>query len=117
MQNPRGSARAVFNPTSIPGLRPRLRRDYYNSGLLRPRIEIRGRETEWRGIRRESTETGEDQTGHISMGGNEAILFFDSKASSTLAGRCRFSVPILTFFLHRSLSIKAQLGSSPPVAC
>jgi hypothetical protein len=80
MQNPRGSARAIFNPTSIPGLRPRLSRDYYNSGLLRPRIEIRGRETVWGGIRRESTETGEDQTGHISRGGNEAILFFDSRS-------------------------------------
>jgi hypothetical protein len=117
MQNPGTSARAVFNPTSIPGLRPRLRRDYYNSGLLRPRVEIKKRETVWRGIRRESTETGEDQTGHISRGGNEAILFFDSKASSTLAGHWRFSVPILTFFIHRCLSIKAQLGSSPPVAC
>jgi hypothetical protein len=82
MQNPRGSARAIFNPTSIPGLRPRLRRDYYNYGLLRPRVGFGRRETVWRGIRRESTETGEDQTGHISRGGNEAILFFDSRSQA-----------------------------------
>jgi hypothetical protein len=33
-----------------------------------------------RGIRRESTETGEDKTGHISASSNEGILFFDSES-------------------------------------
>lgn len=33
----------------------------------------------WRGVRRESTETGEDRTGHIAAKANEGILFFDSK--------------------------------------
>jgi len=37
----------------------------------------------WRlkGIRRESTQAGEDKTGHIAAKQNEAILFFDSEFS------------------------------------
>ena len=32
----------------------------------------------WRSVRKESTETGEDSTGHITAHPNEGILFFDS---------------------------------------
>ena len=67
-----------FNPTSIPSLRtPRApRRDFYNAART-PRSGWKG--NLGRTIRRESTETGENRTGHISATPNEAILFFDSE--------------------------------------
>jgi hypothetical protein len=73
--------RVFFNPTSVPSLRTNRvqTRDFYNAGGLK-RVGLRKNvESErWRGLRRESTETGEDQTGHIAAKPNEAILFFDS---------------------------------------
>ncbi|CZS97337.1 related to mitochondrial rRNA processing protein PRP12 [Rhynchosporium graminicola] len=78
------SRRIVFNPTSIPGLRSRgsTRRDFYNAGYA-PTSGLRKAKDVgfWRGIRKESTETGENQTGHISARPNEGILWFDSKYS------------------------------------
>lgn len=79
------SRRVFFNPTSLPSLRtPRAqRRDLYDTrqttggglgGWRNDRARL------GRGIRRESTETGEDKTGHISASPNEGILFFDSKS-------------------------------------
>ncbi len=74
------SRRILFNPTSIPSLRTKpSRRDFYNAGKI-PRVGLRRNPDLWRSIRRESTETGEDQTGHIVAGKNEGILFFDSKS-------------------------------------
>lgn len=72
------SRRIYFNPTSIPSLRtPRCsRRDFYNAGEV---TRSGWRNNARRGIRMESTETGENQTGHISATSNEAILFFDSE--------------------------------------
>jgi hypothetical protein len=85
-------ARRVFNPTSLPGLRaPRPRRDFYygNSrvGLGELRNNGAARLGRWRGVRKESTETGEDKSGHISASANEGILFFDSKSSRTCLSR------------------------------
>lgn len=73
------SRRVYFNPTSIPSLRTQApTRDFYNAARI-PRVGLRSNAGTWRSIRRESTETGEDQTGHISATPNEAILFFDSE--------------------------------------
>jgi hypothetical protein len=60
------SRRASFNPTSIPRLRTPSapRRDFYNAGRI-PRNGWKG--DCGRGIRRESTETGENRTGHITF--------------------------------------------------
>ncbi|TVY81632.1 Mitochondrial escape protein [Lachnellula suecica] len=74
--------RVFFNPTSVPSLRTRRpqTRDFYNAGHL-ARVGLRGngvRASRWRGVRRESTETGEDSTGHITAHSNEGILFFDN---------------------------------------
>jgi hypothetical protein len=72
------SRRIYFNPTSIPRLRTTgaSKRNLYNATKI-PRSGWRSNAS--KGIRRESTETGEDRTGHISATSNEAILFFDSK--------------------------------------
>jgi hypothetical protein len=73
--------RVFFNPTSVPSLRTKRvqTRDFYNAGAFK-RVGLRKDVTSgrWKGVRRESTETGEDQTGHIAAKPNEAILFFDS---------------------------------------
>jgi hypothetical protein len=61
------------------------RRDFYSAKKI-PRVGIRNDGGKWRGIRPQSTETGENQTGHISATTNEAILFFDSEVHA------RFSV-------------------------
>ncbi|KAK0125310.1 mitochondrial escape protein 2 [Cadophora gregata] len=73
------SRRIFFSPTSRPGLRPRraIKRDFYNAGYS-PRLCLRKDVGAWQGIRRESTETGEDQTGHITARSNEGILWFDN---------------------------------------
>ncbi|CZR56999.1 related to mitochondrial rRNA processing protein PRP12 [Phialocephala subalpina] len=72
------SRRIFFNPTSLPGLRTKPpRRDFYNGGIT-PRPMVGLRNGMWRGIRKESTETGEDQSGHITAGLNEGILFIDN---------------------------------------
>jgi hypothetical protein len=54
-----------------------VRRGLYNAGR-HPRVGLRQTPTIWRGIRQESTDTGEDRSGHIAAGTNEGILFFDS---------------------------------------
>ncbi|TVY94316.1 Mitochondrial escape protein [Lachnellula willkommii] len=75
--------RVFFNPTSIPSLRTKRphSRDFYTAGYV-ARAGLRkdngaavGR---WRSVRKESTETGEDSSGHISAHPNEGILFFDN---------------------------------------
>ncbi|KAJ5050626.1 uncharacterized protein L3040_002502 [Drepanopeziza brunnea f. sp. 'multigermtubi'] len=73
------SRRIYFNPTSIHGLRSQkpVRRDFYNAGFT-PRTGLRKDAKFTGGVRRESTDTGEDQTGHIAAGSNEGILFFDN---------------------------------------
>jgi hypothetical protein len=93
-------ARRVFNPTSLPSLRaPRPRRDFYNGtsrvGLGELRNNGATKLGRWRGLRKESTETGEDKSGHISASANEGILFFDSKFSKSYLPRnmkCKISV-------------------------
>ena len=72
--------RVYFNPTSIPGLRSpgAPRRDFYNAGN-NPRLGLKSGLWKWRGVRKESTETGENRTGHINATANEGILFFDSE--------------------------------------
>jgi hypothetical protein len=79
------SRRVLFNPTSLPVLRTRAprpqRREFYN-GTSRVGIGGLGNNARlgrWKSVRKESTETGEDKTGHISASANEGILFFDSK--------------------------------------
>ncbi|PQE09927.1 Mitochondrial escape 2 protein [Rutstroemia sp. NJR-2017a BVV2] len=80
--------RVLFNPTSLPALRtPRIRRhDFGNVGCF-TRTGLRGFKKEfkkdgvagqWRSVRQESTQTGENETGHITAGANEGILFFDN---------------------------------------
>jgi hypothetical protein len=72
-----GAGRQVlFNPTSLPGLR--LQRAPVQYARTTARCIGRGlnRST---GLRRVSTLTGEDESGHIAAHTNEGILFFDSK--------------------------------------
>ncbi|KFY59315.1 hypothetical protein V497_04383 [Pseudogymnoascus sp. VKM F-4516 (FW-969)] len=71
--------RAVFNPTSIPELRPR--RTYFQPARTIPGRPPAGRPKNWswRVVRKESTEVGENHSGHIEAHTNEGILFFDSK--------------------------------------
>jgi hypothetical protein len=75
------SRHVFFNPTSIPGLRTKQiqTREFYNGGTLK-RIGLGKdvRYTRWGGLRKQGTETGENQTGHITAKANEGILFFDS---------------------------------------
>jgi len=73
------SRRVLFNPTSLPGWR-RTPRDFHKYGYrqaagLRFGAQDIGRRS---GIRRITTETGEDKTGHISAKNNEGILFIDN---------------------------------------
>lgn len=82
--------RVLFNPTSIPSLRTKKpqSRDFYNdSTLLRVGLKNGVESARWRGlrgsVRRESTQIGEDRTGHIKAQANEGILFFDSMLEST----------------------------------
>jgi len=77
MSNP--ARRVVFNPTSIPELRPK--RSY-----IQPARSIPGRaptrlprKWAWSSVRKESTEIGKNHTGHIEAHPNEGILFFDSE--------------------------------------
>jgi hypothetical protein len=86
------SRRVYFNPTSIPSLRTArcTRRDFYNARKI-PREGWRSDAV--RGIRKESTETGEDRTGHISATSNEAILFFDSELYANFAFRRSLHLP------------------------
>ncbi|KAF4631603.1 hypothetical protein G7Y89_g6525 [Cudoniella acicularis] len=77
------SRRVFFNPTSVPCLRASRHqsRGFFNAGPLR-RVGLKksteARSGRWRGIRRESTQIGEDETGHIASASNEGILFFDN---------------------------------------
>lgn len=101
------SRRIFFNPTSIPSLRTKApRRDFYN-GAVRPRVGGKG--NVWRLLRRESTETGEDQSGHIAAAKNEGILFFDSMNLQFLV--------LTPLIVNRPLPAEAQLGSSIAMAC
>lgn len=70
--------RVVFNPTSIPELRPR--RSYFQPARTIPGRPPAGRPKNWswRVVRKESTEVGKDHSGHIEAHTNEGILFFDS---------------------------------------
>jgi len=79
------SRRILYNPARIPGLRSRgtIKRDFYNAGYS-PRLGLGKDVGVWKGIRRESTETGEDQTGHITARPNEGILWFDSEFLTVL---------------------------------
>ncbi|KAK2629273.1 hypothetical protein QTJ16_000093 [Diplocarpon rosae] len=72
-------SRRIFNPTSIPGLRALrpIQRDLYNTSF-HPRIGLKKNARLWKGVRRGSSEIGENETGHIAAGLNEGILFFDN---------------------------------------
>lgn len=108
------SARRVsFNPTSIPELRAsKAHRQYHNVGnfpraglgLSRRNQAAIGR---WKEVRRQSTETGEDQTGHIAAGSNEGILFFDSMKPQS----SRLLVTIKPENLCNTLTFRLQISS------
>jgi hypothetical protein len=66
----------LFNPTSLPGLRSQSRPIQYTR--ITARCVGRGL-NRFAGLRRVSTLTGEDESGHIAAHTNEGILFFDSK--------------------------------------
>lgn len=75
--------RVVFNPTSLPGLRAaRIQsRDLYSTGISAravPRPFKFGGPGRWIGVRRSSSQAGENESGHISASANEGILFFDN---------------------------------------
>lgn len=79
--------RILFNPTSVPALRtprpPRLQtRAFGNVGNF-ARVGLKGlkydRSKGMKGVRRESTQIGENESGHITAGTNEGILFLDSE--------------------------------------
>lgn len=80
--------RILFNPTSVPALRtprpPRLQtRAFGNAGNL-GRVGLKGLKYDglkgqWRVVRKESTQIGENESGHITAGTNEGILFLDSE--------------------------------------
>ncbi|TAQ84627.1 hypothetical protein B7494_g7058 [Chlorociboria aeruginascens] len=78
------SRRVFFNPTSLPGLRsaqPQKRSFCITGKATRVGLRVQNegvRAARWRGLRRKSTETGEDETGHIATATNEGILFFDN---------------------------------------
>lgn len=72
------SRRVVFNPTSIPCLRaPRPRQEFYHNARI-ARIGGSVTSLRWNGVRRLTTQAGEDKSGHINAAPNEAILFIDS---------------------------------------
>ncbi|KUJ21839.1 escape protein-like protein 2 [Mollisia scopiformis] len=111
------SRRIFFNPTSLPGLRTKpQRRDFYHGGSTpRPRVGLR--KDVWRGIRRESTETGEDQSGHIAAGFNEGILFFDNLFPLKLTWLLRYPLrsernlpDLLNRFHSQTLSVLDPIG-------
>ena len=81
------SRRVVFNPTSIPGLRPpRPRQEFYNSGQI-SRLGFRNsleRSGGWGSIRKATSQAGNDKSGHIVAHANEGILFFDSESRMSL---------------------------------
>lgn len=100
--------RAIFNPTSIPGLRPpRPHLHHVKSIPGRPasRTPVWGR---WRGLRWESTQIGENESGHIAACPNEAILFFDS-------GFCFILRNINSSNKYRPLPIKIPLWPDAPM--
>lgn len=81
--------RILFNPTSVPALRtprpPRPQtRAFGNVGNF-TRVGLKGlkydRLKDIKGVRRESTQIGENESGHITAGTNEGILFLDSEFS------------------------------------
>jgi hypothetical protein len=84
------------------------RRDFYNAGKI-PRVGLRKNAGKWRGIRKESTETGENQTGHISATSNEAVLFFDSKVYAIFTNYLNLCHP-------RYISLEAHLASEIAMA-
>ncbi|KAG4034271.1 hypothetical protein MFRU_003g02410 [Monilinia fructicola] len=75
--------RISFNPTSVPALRnphpPRLQtRAFGKTGNL-GRVGLKGlKYNRLRGVRSESTQIGENESGHITAGTNEGILFLDN---------------------------------------
>lgn len=68
--------RVLFNPTSLPGLR--LQGSQIQYARTTARCVGRGL-NRLAGLRRVSTVTGEDESGHIAAHTNERILFFDSE--------------------------------------
>jgi hypothetical protein len=68
--------RVLFNPTSLPGLRSQQTSIQYARTTARCVGRGLNRSV---GLRRVSTVTGEDESGHIAAHTNEGILFFDSK--------------------------------------
>lgn len=83
--------RISFNPTSVPALRnphpPRLQtRAFGKTGNL-GRVGLKGlKYNRLRGVRSESTQIGENESGHITAGTNEGILFLDSEFSFSSIG-------------------------------
>jgi hypothetical protein len=128
------SRRVLFNPTSLPGLRsPRTQgRNLYSAGNIRgagPRTFNFDSAVRWRGVRkyglplrvltkkntlltdfRSSTETGEDNTGHIFAGPNEGILFFDSEPVA------RRSAWLQANQIWRLISLEVELAPSTAMA-
>ncbi len=63
-------------------------------------------------LRRVSTVTGEDETGHIAAHRNEGILFFDRKVP--ICTILNFQNEMLITF--RPLSPEAELGTASPIS-
>jgi hypothetical protein len=72
------SGRVRFNPTGLPGLRSPARQHHFLQAQPVGR-NVGAVKGVWKGLRRVSTETGEDKSGHIVAASNEGILFFDSE--------------------------------------
>jgi hypothetical protein len=66
----------LFNLTSLPGLRSQQSSIHYARMTARCMGRSLNRSA---GLRRVSTLTGEDESGHIAAHANEGILFFDSE--------------------------------------
>ncbi|KAI9651385.1 mitochondrial escape protein 2 [Ciborinia camelliae] len=79
--------RILFNPTSVPALRtprpPKFQTRAFGSAGNFGRVGLKGLKYDGvkgqlKGVRRESTQIGENESGHITAGTNEGILFLDS---------------------------------------
>lgn len=126
--------RVVFNPTGLPGLKPsRVQtRDLYSSGFS---LKIWPGATKSKGIGRytgirrfvsfedcfffarrytdyfrASLQAGENESGHISAGANEGILFFDSKPQTA-----SYFI-LLINKIYRYISLEIKLAPVPTTA-
>ncbi|KAL3424664.1 hypothetical protein PVAG01_03945 [Phlyctema vagabunda] len=78
MQTSARLQRGLFNPTGLPSLRFRgVQARSFNNVGKESRVAAHLNRVNLKGVRRASTETGEDKTGHISASAQEGILFFD----------------------------------------